>query len=108
MNRKLAATVMIILMSALGLSLKVHRVEASGTIYIRADGSVEGIDKIQREGNIYIFVDDINGSIVVDRDNITIDGAGYTLQGIGGEKGVDPTSPLLSRLHVPVLTSSRN
>jgi parallel beta-helix repeat protein len=53
-----------------------------GTIYIKSDGSVEGTDKIQRDGNIYTFTDNIvNQSIIVERDNIVVDGAGYILQG---------------------------
>jgi len=71
---------------------EINRVKASGTIYIRADGSVEGTDKIQRDGNVYTFVGDINGSIVVERDNIVVDGAGYTLQGAGSGTGMSLTS----------------
>jgi len=64
------------------------------TIYIRADGSVEGTDKIQRVGNVYTFTDDIStgrytGSIeidvdgiIIERDDIVVDGAGYTLEAI--------------------------
>ena len=48
-------------------------------IYIRSDGSIEGTDKIQRDGNIYTFTGDISGNILVERDSIVIDGAGYTL-----------------------------
>jgi parallel beta-helix repeat protein len=83
-----------LLIGMMTLSFNVQPVKASGTIYIRADGSVEGTDKIQRDGNTYTFVDDINDSIVVERDNIVIDGAGYALQGTGAykSKGIDLTS----------------
>lgn len=65
-------------------SSQIGVVKAENTIYIRADGSVEGTDKIQREGNVYALTGNINGSIVVEKNNITIDGNGYTLQaGIG-------------------------
>jgi parallel beta-helix repeat protein len=50
------------------------------TIYIKADGSIEGTDKILQDRDVYIFTDDINASIVVESDNIVIDGAGYTIQ----------------------------
>lgn len=64
-------------------------VQAQSTIYIRADGSVEGTDKIQREGNIYTFTDNIvNQFIVVEKDDIVVDGAGYTLQGTGVGEGI--------------------
>ena len=66
----------------------------NGTIYIKSDGSVEGTDKIQRDGNIYTFTDNIvNQSIIVERDNIVVDGAGYILQGTEafGSVGIDLT-----------------
>jgi parallel beta-helix repeat protein len=67
-------------------------VKAEGAIYIRADGSVEGTDKIQLDGDVYTFTSDIvNNSLVVQRDNIVVDGAGYSLAG-QGEKGVDLSS----------------
>jgi len=57
---------------------------AEGTIYIKADGSVVGTTHISSVDNVtYIFTDNINDSIVVERDNIVVDGAGYTLQGTG-------------------------
>lgn len=60
------------------------------TIYIRADGSIEGTDSIQRVGNVYMFVENIEGLIVVEKDDIVIDGSGFTLQGSGysEEKGI--------------------
>jgi len=66
--------------------------QSSGTIYIRSDGSVEGTDKIQRDGNVYTLTDNVDGSIVVEKDNIVIDGAGCTLQGTGSGKGTSLTS----------------
>lgn len=51
-------------------------------IRITSDGSiVPSTAPIHRNGNIYTFIDDIHASIVVDKDNILINGAGYTLQG---------------------------
>jgi len=58
------------------------------SIYIRSDGSVEGTDKIQRNGNIYAFTDDINAEITVEIDDIVIDGADYSLQGNGNGVGI--------------------
>jgi parallel beta-helix repeat protein len=63
-------------------------VQAQNTIYIRADGSVEGTDKIQRDGEVYTLISDISDSIVVERDNVVLNGAGYTLQGDGNENGI--------------------
>jgi nitrous oxidase accessory protein NosD len=68
----------------------VQRVEASGTIYIRTDGSVDPpAAPISTVDNVtYILTGNIDDSIVVERDNITIDGAGYTLQRTGFRTGV--------------------
>ena len=67
-----------------------HIVKAQGsTIYIRADGSVESTDKIQRIGDVYTLIDDINGSIVVERNNIVLDGSGFILQGTSNQPGGD-------------------
>jgi hypothetical protein len=42
MNRKLVLMLTLtLLVGTLGLSIEVQRVEASGTIYIRADGSID-------------------------------------------------------------------
>jgi hypothetical protein len=64
---------------------------ASGTIYIRADGSIEGTDKIERDGNLYVLTENICDEIVVERDNIVVDGKGYTIQGTGSRVGIDLT-----------------
>ena len=56
-------------------------------IYIRPDGSVEGTDKIRREGNVYTFSGDIHGSIIVEKDDVEIDGSGFVLYGIENEDG---------------------
>jgi parallel beta-helix repeat protein len=90
MNRKslLTMILVIVLIGMLGLSFKVQRVDASGTIYIRADGSVEGTTNIVSDDNVtYVFTADINDSVVVQRSNIVIDGNGYTLQGSGSGDG---------------------
>lgn len=54
-------------------------------IYIRSDGSVDpSTVPIQRVGNIYTFKSNLtNSTIEVQRDNVVIDGAGFTLQGNG-------------------------
>jgi parallel beta-helix repeat protein len=55
------------------------------SVFIRADGSVGGTDKILRDGIVYIFAGDVfNRKILVEKDNIVIDGAGYTLIGAEG------------------------
>ncbi len=65
----------------------------SGIIYILSDGSVTTSTNItvpiQRDGNIYTFTDNIdNYYLVVQRNNIVVDGASYYLTG-QGEIGID-------------------
>ena len=85
--------VFIFLVGMFGAALNVPIAQASGTIYIRADGSIDPpTAPISTVDNItYIFADNINDSIVVERDSIVIDGAGYTVKGTGasGSKGID-------------------
>ena len=57
-----------------------------GYIYIRTDGSIDPpTAPIQRDGDIYTFTGNISGTIFVERSNIVIDGAGYTVQNGGIE-----------------------
>ena len=70
------------------------RVKAqSSDIYITADGAVVGTNNIQRNGDLYVLTGNISGSIAVQKSNITINGAGYTLEGYGGT-GIDLTNNL--------------
>jgi parallel beta-helix repeat protein len=73
----------------LALAFNIHPVKASGTIYIRSDGSIyPSTANITTANNVtYYFTDDNYDEIVVERSNITIDGNGYTLQRSGWESG---------------------
>jgi parallel beta-helix repeat protein len=64
---------------------------ADETIYIRADGSVDPPSApISSADNItYTFTGNISDSIVVERSDIIIDGAGYTVEGIGNGDGIN-------------------
>ena len=64
---------------------QVDVVKAENIIYIREDGSVEGTDKIQRDGDSYIFTGDIIGKIVLMKSGVTINGNGFTLTGYDGD-----------------------
>jgi parallel beta-helix repeat protein len=58
--------------------------QTAGIIYIRADGSVDpSTAPIKQVGQVYVFTQNIAGSIIVEKDDITIDGSGYSLQGPG-------------------------
>jgi parallel beta-helix repeat protein len=74
-----------LLIGTLDLSFEVQRVEASGTIYIRADGSIDPpTAPISTIDNItYSSTGNINDSIIIERDNIVVDGARYTVTGNG-------------------------
>jgi parallel beta-helix repeat protein len=63
-------------------------IEPPADIYIMSDGSVVGTDNIQHNGDIYTFIGNVLGTMVVRRDNIILDGAGYTLQGEGNRTPV--------------------
>jgi parallel beta-helix repeat protein len=81
--------VLLLFVALFGVVLNVPLVRASGTIYIRADGSIDPpTAPISTLNNItYTFVDNINDSIVVERNNTIVDGNGYTLQSNGGGNG---------------------
>lgn len=61
----------------------------TGTVYIRADGSIDPLDApITTYDNItYRLTDNITSigdGIVIEKDNMVLDGAGYTIQGQNG------------------------
>ena len=91
--RKNVSAIMLSLLviSTLTSAFKIQPVKAAGTIYIRADGSIDPLTApISTVDNItYAFTSNINESIVVERDDITIDGNGYTVTGDGSWKGID-------------------
>jgi parallel beta-helix repeat protein len=83
-----AITLILLLASMSTLAFNIQPVKAGGTIYIRADGSVDPpTAPIQQDERIYTFTGNINDSIVVQRSNIIIDGAGCALQGPGSGNG---------------------
>ena len=63
----------------------VRPANASGPVYVRADGNVDPPEApIQRNGDLYTLTANITSTadgIVIEKDSITIDGNGYTLQG---------------------------
>jgi len=82
-------TVTVLLTSIVLYTINVEPVSSSGTIYIRADGSIDPpTANITTSDNIsYYFTDNNYDSVVVERSNIIIDGSGYTLQGSGSGSG---------------------
>jgi len=98
----------LLLVGVLGLTFSVAPVGAGGgTFCIRADGSVDppGAPISSVDNVTYTFTADIYDSIVVERSNIVVDGAGYAVQGTGSGNGID----LSSRSNVTVKnTTIRN
>lgn len=92
--KKAVSKIMLILLltGTLKLIFNIQPVNASGTIYIRADGSIDPSDApLQRDGDVYTLTSNITSDsdgIVVERSNIIIDGDGYMLQGVGSGNGV--------------------
>jgi len=91
----------LLLIGTLTLAFNTQPVKASGTIYIRADGSIDPpTAPIHRDGDVYTFTNNIYDSIVIERDNIVIDGTGKTIQGTEelDSRGID----LSNRVNVTV------
>lgn len=88
-DRRATLILLLILCSLLVSFPQIEEAKAQSTIYIRADGTVEGTDKIQRDGDVYTLTGDISGGIEVERNFTVIDGAGYILQGSGSGRGVN-------------------
>ena len=85
-----ATIILLLILSIILVSLPdIGIVKAQDIIYIRSDGSVEGTDKIQRNGDIYTFTGNISLVIQIQRSNIVVEGVGYTLQGDGEMHGTD-------------------
>ncbi len=71
----------LLLLSLSVLTFNIQPVKESGTIYIRTDGSIDPpTAPIHRDGNNYTFIDNIYETIVVEIDDVVIDGNSYKLQ----------------------------
>jgi len=94
-KKSASALVLLLLFSVIVVSIsQIEKTEAATTfefVKINADGTVEGTEKIQRDGNVYTFTDNIYGSIIVEKNNVVVDGVGYTLQGAFGT-GIELTN----------------
>jgi parallel beta-helix repeat protein len=81
----------LLIISMVTLAFNIQPAKASGTIYIRADGSIDPPTApiITLDNVSYTFADNVYDSIVVERDNIVVDGAGYIVQGGRNGTGLD-------------------
>jgi len=88
--------IMLLLTSTLTFAFNVKTAKNTwtGTIYIRADGSIDPSNApiISYDNTTYILTTNITSSadgIIVERDDVVIDGAGYAVQGVGKYVGLD-------------------
>ena len=81
--QRIALIVLVILCFVVVTIPQIGFVRAQDAVYIHSDGSVEGTDKIQRYGELYTFTGDIYCPVIVEKDFVVVDGAGYTLNGSG-------------------------
>jgi hypothetical protein len=98
-----AFAVFAVLIAAIAFAGSANAQVTKPGIFIRSDGSIEPSSApIQRNGNSYVFTGDIRtDGISIEKEGITLDGAGHTLMGpyngskmqwsIGG--GADQTPP---------------
>ena len=115
MRRKMvsAVTLTLLLTSMLTLAFNIQPVKSdwtwTETIYVRADGSIEPstapistVDYVTYTltDNILGNVPEYSSAIIIQRNNIVVDGAGYTVQGIG--RGIGRGISLYGRSNVTI------
>ncbi len=90
-NTVSAILMSLLVLGTLALVFNIQPVKASGTTYIRTDSSIDPptapistTDNIAYTLTANITSDADADGIVIERDNIVVDGANHTLQGIGG------------------------
>jgi hypothetical protein len=91
LSKRLSIAVTLVLLLSLVLVNIPVKAQTSGSIVINPDGSLTGTYGIQQVGSIYTLTGNISGSIQVEKSNIVINGAGYTLDG-NNNGGVDLTN----------------
>src|SRR4030042_1326444 len=98
----------VLLLVAIVTVLEIKPVKADGTIYIRADGSIDPpTAPIQRDGDLYTLTGNVTSNangIVIERDNIILDGADFTLYGPEGTGYIGETNGtyLIGRTNVTI------
>lgn len=86
----LAIIIMLALSFILVATSEIASALPSAVIRIKPDGTVEGSDKIQQNGNVYTLTGNLESSvgkneafIFIEKDGVTFDGAGYSITGSG-------------------------
>jgi parallel beta-helix repeat protein len=83
MEKMLVFTTVFLMLSMMSITVKsaISQVQLE-TIVIRPDGAVSpATAPLQKNGNTYTFTDNLYAAIKIQKSNIVLDGAGYTLWG---------------------------
>jgi parallel beta-helix repeat protein len=81
-KRAVSLSVLLLILSFMLVSLlAVKLVTSVETVYIRTDGSIEGVGLTLEDG-VYVFTGDIYGQIIIEKDGVIVDGFGYVLHGM--------------------------
>jgi hypothetical protein len=81
-RRTIAVAFIAVVVSAVLLAGKATAAIAMQTVFINPDGSINPDSvPIQRNGNTYVFTGDVYACFIVNKSDVVIDGAGYTLRG---------------------------
>jgi len=80
-----ASFLILIFLAVAVCAYELQNAKAQGTIYIRANGSIEPVGAaISSFDNVtYAFTGDISQTIAIERDNVVVKGFGHMLQGNG-------------------------
>jgi parallel beta-helix repeat protein len=111
MKKTAVVTLILIGLMTLGIvCIKPIKAEYQGDITINADGSISpSTAPIQQTGDTYTLTGDVIGSITVMRSNMTFDGNGHSLIGLGAGHGVEGLSVGCNYYSSPpVLTGASN
>ncbi len=95
MNKHWVLPISLAFLLSMVATIPVINAQSVGNIVINSDGAFTGTDAINRKGNTYTLTANISGNIQIQRSNIIVDGAGYSLNqgGIDLTNGIgqDPT-----------------
>ncbi len=82
MNKNVIVVLVFLLLSIALIGVSDGSTSALPVIRILSDGSIDPpTESIQRNGDMYTFTADVYARIVVEKDNVVINGAGFTLYG---------------------------
>ncbi len=91
--RRSIALVFILILTVSSLMIVKLALAQQSTVYIKATGDVYPIGApVQRSGDIYSLTDDVYGKIVIEKDNVILDGQGHSVVGGANLYNIDTSS----------------